>query len=207
MVGNAFALVSSIAGVGYLTLAKEIRRKMTNLPLFLWSVMAGSSLYALVWISLTTTTTTTMTSETNDAQPGGVPVVTWDANPNHGLWGWLSFARMDRLPLELVLVLLCNVGGVMGYAHCLQYLDPLVIAVAALMEPVVAEVLASLAHVSPWPGLTGWTGNVLVTTGTVTLVWYSNQQPAPQTQPPKHASSSSPHHTQTKKHDDDHYPH
>lgn len=53
----------------------------------------------------------------------------------------------------------------------MQYFDSLVIAVAGLMQPVVAEFVAFFIGVSLLPGLLGWLGNLLVFGGTIAVVY------------------------------------
>jgi drug/metabolite transporter (DMT)-like permease len=89
---------------------------------------------------------------------------------SHGLWGFLNW-RWDRLPLELYMVLVCNLMGAMGYVRAMKYFDNLVIAVATLMEPVVASLMAHLLHVGLLPGIIGWTGNLLVAAGTLAVIY------------------------------------
>jgi len=60
--------------------------------------------------------------------------------------------------------------GSLGYIRAMQYFDNLVISVAALMEPVVAEFLALLLGVGLLPGPLGWIGNVLVAIGTLCVI-------------------------------------
>lgn len=60
--------------------------------------------------------------------------------------------------------------GALGYARAMQYFENLVISVAALMEPVVAEFLAFAFSVGFLPGWTGWLGNALVALGTLAVI-------------------------------------
>jgi NADH:ubiquinone oxidoreductase subunit 4 (subunit M) len=53
----------------------------------------------------------------------------------------------------------------------MHYFDTLVIAVAALLEPVVAELLAASVGVSSLPGTLGWVGNLMVAAGTFAVVY------------------------------------
>lgn len=64
--------------------------------------------------------------------------------------------------------------GALGYVRAMQYFDNLVISVAALMEPVVAEFLALLLGVGSLPGFLGWAGNALVAVGTFCVIAPSN---------------------------------
>lgn len=61
------------------------------------------------------------------------------------------------------MILLCNVLGLLlGYDRAMQYFDAHIIAVAALMEPVAAKLMAFFLGVGVLPGAWGWVGNVLI---------------------------------------------
>jgi len=96
--------------------------------------------------------------------------MTFDMDPNHGSWGWLQM-KADRFPLEVIMVLVCNVLGAMGYVRAMHYFDNVVISVAALMEPVIAEFLNCAMGVGELPSLLGWWGNLLVACGTFAVVY------------------------------------
>lgn len=51
-----------------------------------------------------------------------------------GMYGFLN-TRYDRLPLELFMIVVCNLTGSMGYVRSMQYFDNMIISVATLMEP------------------------------------------------------------------------
>lgn len=60
--------------------------------------------------------------------------------------------------------------GTMGYIKAMKYFNTFVIAVAALAEPVIAELIAACVGVSLFPGLLGWLGNTLVAGGTLAVI-------------------------------------
>jgi hypothetical protein len=95
--------------------------------------------------------------------------VTFDRDVNCGIWGFLSW-RTDRLPNDLIQVVFGNLIGTVGQIASMRFFDPLVVTVACLMQPVIAELLASAVGVSPLPGWTGWVGNVAVVAGTLVVV-------------------------------------
>lgn len=92
--------------------------------------------------------------------------LTYDRISNIGLFGWMNL-ESDRLPVEIAMVLLCNVIGLVGYVRAMQYLA---IATAALMQPVAAELMACVLCVGVLHGLWGWIGNALVFAGTLAVV-------------------------------------
>ena len=54
-------------------------------------------------------------------------VVTFDRDVTHGILGFLVWERSDRLPLELTMVVICNLLGTMGYVRAMPHFDSLVI--------------------------------------------------------------------------------
>jgi len=150
--GDALALLAGAGGCGYLIFAPSVRQHMA-LFLFTFSTMFAGTVLCLAFQIL-------VVGET----------VTLDRNVNTGLFGFLSL-EPDRLPLELVIVIICNCGGTLGYIRAMQFFGPLIISVAGLMEPVTAEILSFGFGVSLLPGWMGWLGNLLVACGTLAVVW------------------------------------
>jgi drug/metabolite transporter (DMT)-like permease len=150
--GDGMAILSALAGVGYLVFAKQTRSHM-SLYVFMYLNMLMGSIMTLLFMTLIL------------KEP-----VTWDRHVSTGVFGWLNI-EPDRLPLEIVMVLVCNFFGSVGYIRAMQFFDNLVICVAALMEPVVAESLAFMLGVGFLPGWLGWLGNALVLTGTFAVVY------------------------------------
>ena len=153
LMGDGLALLSALGGAVYIVSAKSVRSQM-NVYVFMFLNMFQTAIYSLLmayWFSGTR--------------------ITLNRHINHGAFGWLHVQAWDRFPLEVLLVVVCNVLGAMGYVRAMQYFDALVISVAALMEPVVAELLACLMGVSALPGWMGWMGNALVIVGTFAVVY------------------------------------
>jgi drug/metabolite transporter (DMT)-like permease len=145
-------------GVGYLISAKIVR---TQLPLFtfMFTVMLGGCVFILPFQKF-------VLGEK----------ITFDRDIDNGIWGFLNW-RLDRLPNDLIQVLLGNFVGTVGQIACMQFFDPLIITVACLMQPVVAEFMASAVGVSPLPGWVGWIGNAAVIGGTLLVVIPSSTFP------------------------------
>jgi hypothetical protein len=141
-----------MGGVGYLIFAKQTRSHM-SLYVFMYLNMLTGSLITLSFMTLILR----------------VPV-TFDRNESTGVFGWLN-TDTDRLPLEIAMVVWCNFFGTLGYIRAMQFFDNLVICVASLMEPVVAEFLAFVIGVGFLPGWKGWLGNCLVAAGTFAVVY------------------------------------
>lgn len=158
--GDFLALLSGMGGVGYLVFAKTSR---SNMSLFLFTFLT-MSIGCLMII------------------PFQIIVlrekVTLGMNPRTGLLGFLNWTP-DRLQLEIIMVLVCNVCGTMGYVRAMQFFDSLVISVAGLMEPVVAEFMAFFLNVGILPGSQGWLGNFLVAVGTLAVVFPTDKKGGP----------------------------
>jgi hypothetical protein len=52
----------------------------------------------------------------------------------------------------------------------MQFFDTIIIAVATLLEPMIASLIAYAFHVGLMPGLLGYFGNALVCVGTIAVV-------------------------------------
>jgi drug/metabolite transporter (DMT)-like permease len=150
--GDLLAIASALGGVGYLIFAKTIRPHM-NLFVFMFSTMFLGSIFTALFMILTK-----------------LPY-SFDRDVNTGFFGWMNTSQFDRLPLELITVVVCNLMGTMGYVRAMKDFDNLIISVAALMEPVVATFIAYGLHVGSLPGVFGWIGNFLVALGTFGVVY------------------------------------
>jgi len=160
VIGDLLAILAAIGGVGYVTFAKTSRAHM---PLYLFMFLTMSIGCAMVLFFQVV-----ILQET----------VTWDCDVNHGIGGFFVWQRSDRLPLELMMVVICNLAGTMGYVRAMPHFDSLVICSVQLLEPVIAEFLSYFAGVSMLPGLVGWIGNAAVAGGTF-VVLYESQKSNP----------------------------
>jgi drug/metabolite transporter (DMT)-like permease len=156
LIGDLLAILSSLGGVGYLVFAKSTRAHMT-LFIFMFLTMFVGCLMILCFQIF-------VMGEH----------VTFGMERETGVWSFLNL-QQDRLPLELTMVVVCNLLGTMGYVRSMQYFDNLVISTAGLMEPVIAEFMAFSFGVSTLPGFQGWLGNALVAGGTLAVVFQSSQ--------------------------------
>ena len=96
--------------------------------------------------------------------------VTFDMDANHGVWGFMMWKRLDRLLLETVMVIVCNVVGTMGWCAALPHFSSLVLCSAVLLEPVISEFLAFALGTGVLPGWLGWAGNAAVAAGTFVVL-------------------------------------
>lgn len=150
--GDCLAMISAIGGVFYLIFGKSLRAVIEDVYVFMFLNMALGSMLTLLYMLITGED------------------VSFSRNINTGIWGWMN-TRADRLPLEIAMVVVCNLMGSLGYVRAFKYFDNLVISVAALMEPVVATFIAFGLGVGVLPGAMGWIGNLLVATGTLAVVY------------------------------------
>jgi len=66
--------------------------------------------------------------------------------------------------------------GTLGYVRSFKYFSSVIIAVAALLEPVVAAFSATAIGVGVLPGVEGWIGNFLVILGTLAVLYPTTPQ-------------------------------
>jgi drug/metabolite transporter (DMT)-like permease len=153
LLGDVLAVLAGFAGLFYLTSAKAVRSTMP-VTVFMFLVMLLGSILVLGFMFATGSK------------------VSWSTDPYHGLFGWMSRDR-DRLYVILYIALICNVLGTMGFVRAMQYFDSIVIAVATLLEPTAATIIAYLVGIASLPSPMGWLGNALVVLGTLTVVYPS----------------------------------
>ena len=157
MQGNLIALSASFGVAIYLICAKNLRSSI-DLGVFMFGVMSLGVVFLILYILL------------NDEE------ISWGLHPNHGVWGWLDPMRIDRLPLELYMALVCNCVGAMGYVAVMKYFDPIVPATVMLMEPFVGALLGVVSGTAQMPGLHTWIGDVIVAAGTFCVIWSGSQK-------------------------------
>lgn len=156
VLGDFYGIVSSIGGIGYIVLGKSLRAYFPAL-LFMVLNMLTASFICILW----------MYAIGKD--------LSWDRHRDHGVFGWMN-PELERFPLEVVTVVVCNVLGTLGYVRAFTYFSSVVIAVAALLEPVVAAFTATAIGVGSLPGVEGWIGNFLVLVGTLAVIYPTTEQ-------------------------------
>ena len=124
--GDFLALLSAIAGVAYLTFAKAVRSEM-SVTIFIFCVMLVGSLFVLLYIAA------------DQEEP-----LEFDMDLYAGAFGWLD---LRRLPYLIFLAVVCNMIGTMGFVRAMAHFDNVVIAVATLLEPLMASMIAFFFHV------------------------------------------------------------
>jgi len=151
LLGDFLALMSAVSGVIYIVFAKTVRPNI-ELALFMFLLMVSGTIFSFIFLAVQRVH------------------FSFDRNINEGVFGWMNLG-FDRLPLQLIMVVVCNVFGAMGYIRAMQYFSNLVILVAGLAEPVVAELLAVCLGVGKLPEWKGWVGNALVAAGTFAVIY------------------------------------
>ncbi|KAL3914737.1 MAG: hypothetical protein SGARI_008347, partial [Bacillariaceae sp.] len=152
--GDLLALCSAAFGVAYLTVARVIRSQM-SVSFFITFVMFLGSLMVLAYLVM------------NPHEE-----VTFDTDPYHGILGGFDVSH-HRLEVLAYLAIIVNVGGSMGMIQAMQHFDTIIIAVATLMEPLAASLIAFACNAGLLPGPLGWLGNLLVVMGTLAVVYPS----------------------------------
>jgi len=153
ILGNMLALTCGFSGVAYLITAQASRKKFSLLMFMFLIMLIANMIIILVQIFVL-------------KEP-----LTWDLDENNGIFGFLNVTRFDRLPLEFINCVICSIVGACGYVMAMQYFDNLVIAVAGLMQPVMATFTSYFIGVGLLPTALGWTGQVLVAAGTLAVVY------------------------------------
>jgi hypothetical protein len=82
--------------------------------------------------------------------------VTFNNDPYTGLFGWMNLEGY-RLYVLMHIALICNLLGTMGFVRVMQYFDNIIMAVATLLEPMAATLIAFALGVANcqalWDGL------------------------------------------------------
>ena len=120
IIGDVLAFASGAMGVGYLTFAKAVRPYLP-VTVFMFLVMLIGSF--LILLFMVVTEHPSKLSLSND--------------PFVGLFGWMNLSH-HRLFILLHIAVVCNVLGTMGFVRAMQYHDNVIIAVATLLEPMIA---------------------------------------------------------------------
>jgi drug/metabolite transporter (DMT)-like permease len=153
IIGDLLALGSAATGVCYLTFAKAVRNHM-SVTVFMFMVMCTGCFLCFIYIASSS--------------------IEWslDNNPQTGLFGWMTLVNQQVFIL-LYIAVVCNVVGTMGFVRAMEYFENIIIAVATLLEPMIATLIAFALGVGDLPGTFGWIGNFLVAVGTLGVVYPS----------------------------------
>ncbi|DBA03878.1 TPA: hypothetical protein N0F65_004568 [Lagenidium giganteum] len=154
--GDLVALAGALGGASYFINAKKLRPLM-EMPVFMACLTFTSE-----WMLLGTLLVS------------GVEV-TLSMDPHHGLFGWMN-PTSDRLLVQLYLVFVCDMIGTMGYISVLKYFDPVVVSVACLLEPLIANLMGIVCGVDVMPGWVTFVGATLVTVGTIMVIGTQSQK-------------------------------
>mmetsp|Transcript_18376 Transcript_18376/g.42876 ORF Transcript_18376/g.42876 Transcript_18376/m.42876 type:complete len:387 (+) Transcript_18376:113-1273(+) len=130
--GDLICFATSFTAAAYLIIAQRLRAKL-DMSVFMFLMYTISSLLVLSFIIL------------NQTEP-----VSLSFHPVHGIFGWMN-PMLDRLPLELWMVLVCNFVGGIGFVEALKYFSPVVISVVMLAEPAIAMLEGVVAGGLPPP--------------------------------------------------------
>ena len=152
--GDVMALAAGFCGVGYLTFAKAVR---THLPVFVFMflVMVVGCIVGLIFL---------LVVEGDH--------ITWNFDPHTGLFGWMTLQE-NRVYVLVYMGVVVHMVGSAGFVRAMEFFDNIVIAVATLLEPITATLIAYILGVGQLPGFLGWIGNVLVVVGTLGVVYPS----------------------------------
>ena len=91
------------------------------------------------------------------------------SDPHVGLWGWTT-PRLDRLGIEIWLVLISNMGGIAGYVVSMRYFEPLVISCCQNVNPILSSIFSVMLGVDPFPSPLALFGDAIVFGGTYMVI-------------------------------------
>jgi len=149
-VGNVVALISACGTVLYLSVAKRLRPRCDiRFYIFLQFFIASWWLLGIMTVS--------------------GEHFTLSSDPHVGLWGWVT-PRLDRLATEVWLVLICNVGGIVGYIAAMKYFEPLVISCCQNVNPILSSIFSVMLGVDPPPTPLAVFGDAIVFGGTYMVI-------------------------------------
>ncbi|CAB9518810.1 EamA-like transporter family [Seminavis robusta] len=153
IIGDLLALGSAALGVCYLTFAKAIRSHI-SVTVFMFLVVLTGSVLCFLYICC-----------------AGISF-SWGNDPRNGLFGWMTLEG-QHVFIILYVAIVCNVVGTMGFVRAMAHFDNIIIAVATLLEPMIATLIAFVLGVGDLPGKLGWMGNFFVALGTLGVVYPS----------------------------------
>jgi drug/metabolite transporter (DMT)-like permease len=127
--GDCIALVAAFGGVGYLVFAKPLRSELDLFVFMTANMLVGTLLIILFMVVV-------LKEE-----------ITLDMDPETGLFGWLQ-PQLDRLPLEVIIVVICNMFGTLGYIRAMYVLCAGVFVCSCLLFGILLEILSTLYYCS-----------------------------------------------------------
>ena len=130
--GDMVALGSAAGGCVFLQAAKKARSQVNTYVFY-------SFMHSWTMIILFLVCGITLRNES------------WDSEA--GLFGWIHPTEITRLPVQMIIFVVCDLVGLCGYIIVMKYFDPLMVSLVMLLEPVVGTAEGIALGVSSFPGL------------------------------------------------------
>jgi drug/metabolite transporter (DMT)-like permease len=100
ILGDCIAMLAAFGGVGYLVFAKPLRSEIDLFVFMTANMLVGTLMIILFMVVV-------LKEE-----------ISLDMDPAIGLFGWLQ-PQLDRLPVEIIIVVICNLFGTLGYIRAM----------------------------------------------------------------------------------------
>lgn len=150
--GDAVVLAGAFSGAGFLVLAKRVRDAVELSHLLLIQMAINLPIVVALAAAF--------------ENPGGAFFLR-PLDPAGGVFGWLT---REQIAPQTFIAVFGTVVGTAGYVASLKYLAATVVAIAMLMEPVLATAVGWLAGANAFPRPVTLAGMALVTAGTFAVV-------------------------------------
>jgi drug/metabolite transporter (DMT)-like permease len=150
--GDAVVLAGAFAGAGFLVLAKRVRDAVELSHLLLIQMAINLPIVVALAAAF--------------ENPNGAFFLR-PLDPAGGVFGWLT---REQIAPQTFIAVFGTVVGTAGYVASLKYLAATVVAIAMLMEPVLATAVGWLAGANAFPRPVTLAGMALVTAGTFAVV-------------------------------------
>ncbi len=145
LIGDTAAFIGAVAIVGYLAAGRVLRRWV---PLFIYAFPVTVIASLLLVLSSILLEGTGFSSEHSHLE----------------VFGWLKFSWLSAV---IYLALVPGLVGHTGINGVLRYLDPLVISVAVLFEPLIGSVIGWALGTTTVPAVHTWVGGMFLIGGVI----------------------------------------
>ena len=148
VVGDAVVAAGAFSGAAFLVLAKGVREEIELSLLVVLQMLVNLPISLALAFAL---------ERCSFAEP---------LDPRRGVLGWLTASQIGK---QLVISVCGTIIGTCGYIASLKYLAPTVVAIAMLLEPILAALIGWVARVNAFPDWKTCAGMALVALGTAII--------------------------------------
>ena len=152
--GDAVVAAGAISGAAFLVLAKGVREEMELSLLVVLQMLVNLPISLTLAVAL---------ERCSFASP---------FDPRRGVIGWLTKAQIGK---QLFISVCGTIVGTCGYIASLKYLAPTVVAIAMLLEPILAALIGWAAGVNAFPDWKTCFGMAAVAAGTAVIAAHAGR--------------------------------